>query len=205
MKKLVIMAAFALSSVGAFAQQAVGTWSVTPKVGMNIANITDGNGDPRIGLAAGAEVEYQATDMVSITAGALYSMQGAKDKTDGITSTMKLDYINIPILANVYVAKGLAVKLGIQPAFNVNAKSTIKGMGQEITADFKDGIKTVDFSIPVGISYEYMNFVIDARYNWGLTKVAKNKTLQIMGEEIEFGGKGKNSVFQITLGYKIPL
>ena len=126
-------------------------------------------------------------------------MQGAKDKTDGITSTMKLDYINIPILANVYVAKGFAVKLGIQPAFNVNAKC------QEITADFKDGIKTIDFSIPVGISYEYMNFVIDARYNWGLTKVAKNKTLQIMGEEIEFGGKGKNSVFQITLGYKIPL
>ena len=148
MKKLVIMAALALSSVGAFAQQAVGTWSVTPKVGMNIANITDGNGDPRIGLVAGGEVEYQATDMVSITAGALYSMQGAKYKTAGITSTMKLDYINIPILANVYVAKGFAVKLGIQPAFNVNAKSTIKGMGQEITPDFKDGIKTVDFSIP---------------------------------------------------------
>lgn len=205
MKKLVIMAAFALSSATMFAQQAVGTWSVTPKVGMNIANITDGNGDPRIGLVAGGEVEYQVTDMVSVTAGALYSMQGAKDKTDGITTTVKMDYVNVPILANVYVAKGLAVKLGIQPGFNVNAKVNAEGYGREVSVDIKDAIKTVDISIPVGISYEYMNFVIDARYNWGLTNVSKNKTLVFGDENIDFGGKGKNSVFQITLGYKIPL
>ena len=205
MKKLVIMAAFALSSATMFAQQAVGTWSVTPKVGWNTANITDGNGDPRIGLAAGAEIEYQVTDIVSVTAGALYSMQGAKDKTDGITTTVKLDYINVPILANVYVVKGLAVKLGIQPGFNGNAKVNAKGYGKEVSVDIKDAIKTVDISIPVGISYEYMNFVIDARYNWGLTNVSKNKTLVIGDENFDFGDKGKNSVFQITLGYKIPL
>ena len=97
MKKLVIMAALALSSVGAFAQQAVGTWSVTPKVGMNIANITKGDGDARIGLVAGGEFEYQATDMISITAGALYSMQGSKASDDGVKATLKLDYINVPI------------------------------------------------------------------------------------------------------------
>ena len=204
MKKLIIMAAFALSSATMFAQQAVGTWSVTPKVGMNIANITDSEADSRLGLAAGAEVEYQVTDMVSVTAGALYSMQGSKEKDGGVTATFKLDYINVPILANVYVAKGLAVKLGIQPAFNVSSKFNVKGLGQEFTADVKDGIKTFDISIPVGISYEYMNFVIDARYNWGLTNVEKNKTLVVAGEIFEFGGKGKNSVFQITLGYKIP-
>lgn len=199
MKKLVIMAALALSSVGAFAQQAVGTWSVTPKVGMNIANITDGNGDSRIGLVAGGEFEYQATDMVSVTAGALYSMQGSKVTGDGIKSTLKLDYINVPILANVYVAKGLAVKLGVQPAFKVNSEFKIGGYSSDI---INDSFKSFDFSIPVGISYEYMNFVIDARYNWGITKVAKDVRLG----DFEFdGADGKNSVFQITLGYKIPL
>jgi len=46
-----------------------------------------------------------------------------------------------------------------------------------------------------------MNFVIDARYNWGITKVAKDVRLG----DFEFdGADGKNSVFQITLGYKIP-
>lgn len=52
--------------------------------------------------------------------------------------------------------------------------------------------KSVDFSIPVGLSYEYNNFQLDARYNWGLTKAFENS-------------KAKNSVFQITLGYKFDL
>ena len=50
----------------------------------------------------------------------------------------------------------------------------------------------MDFSIPVGISYEYNNFVVDGRYNFGVTKIID-------------GFDSKNSVFQITLGYKFDL
>lgn len=72
---------------------------------MNVASLTKSDGaDPRIGLAAGVEAEYQATDIFSVSAGVIYSMQGNKYEEKGITSTQKLDYINIPILANVYVA-----------------------------------------------------------------------------------------------------
>lgn len=49
-----------LASVATYAQQPVGTITVQPKLGMNVASLTDLKGsDPRIGLAAGAEVEYQ--------------------------------------------------------------------------------------------------------------------------------------------------
>ena len=45
-----------LASVGAYAQFAVGSINLQPKVGLNISNITDIDGtDPRIGLAAGLE------------------------------------------------------------------------------------------------------------------------------------------------------
>ena len=196
MKKLFLMAAIMLSSVGAFAQHAVGSFTIQPKVGLNIANITDvDDTDARIGLAAGVEGEYQITDLFSVSAGALYSMQGSKAEyqTIGgsvIKETGKLDYINVPVLANVYVAKGFAVKLGGQFGFNVNAK--LKQNNREV--DVKDDIKGFDFSIPVGASYEYQNFVLDARYNWGLTKFSKHEE-----------SKSKNSVFQITLGYKFDL
>lgn len=193
MKKLVIMAALALSSVGAFAQQAVGTWSVTPKVGMTIANLSgDVNGaKAKVGLVAGAEAEYQITDMISVTGGAFYSMQGAKGKDDsGFGEKLNIDYLNIPILCNVYVAKNFAVKLGAQLGINVNADAKTGNL----TMDVGDNIETVDLSIPVGLSYEYQNFVIDARYNWGLTNIVKGADDSV-----------RNSVFQITLGYKIPL
>jgi len=48
------------------------------------------------------------------------------------------------------------------------------------------------FSIPVGLSYEYKNFVLDGRYNFGVTNLAKDVT-------------SKNSVFQFTLGYKFDI
>lgn len=188
MKKLLLIAVMVLTSAISFAQQKVGSLTIQPKVGLNIASLTDlDDSDPRFGVVAGAEFMYKATDMVGLSFGALYSMQGAKsDKT-----TIKLDYINIPVLANVYVAPGFAVKLGLQPCFNVNSKAKAKSNGVAVEADMDD-VKTVDLSIPIGLSYEFNNFVIDGRYNWGVTKVAKDSDC-------------KNSVFQITLGYKLPL
>ena len=186
------MAVVMLASVASYAQQAVGTFTLQPKIGMNVASLTKSDGaDPRIGLAAGVEAEYQATDIFSISAGLIYSMQGNKYEEKGITSTQKLDYINIPILANVYVVKGLAVKLGIQPAFNVSDKVKVSGGSTSITKDNTDA-ESFDFSIPVGLSYEFNNVVIDARYNFGVTNIAE-------------GGDAKNSVFQFTLGYKFAL
>lgn len=193
MKKLFLMAVMALATVSSFAQHRVGTVTIQPKVGLNLANVTKGDGDIRVGAVAGAEFEYQVSDIFSLSAGALYSMQGCKGEVnvEGFDRSVKLDYLNIPILANVYVAKGLAVKLGIQPGFNVTSKASVEKGGTKVTTDL-DGIESVDFSIPVGLSYEINNFVIDARYNLGVSKIMD-------------GSDSKNSVFQFTLGYKFAL
>lgn len=195
MKKIILMAVMALATVSSFAQHAVGTFTIQPKVGLNLANVTDGDGDIRVGAVAGAEFEYQISDIFSLSAGALYSMQGCKGEVNvegfDVDATVKLDYLNIPILANVYVAKGLAVKLGIQPGFNVTHKASAEKSGTKVTTDL-DGIESVDFSIPIGLSYEINNFVIDGRYNLGVSKIMD-------------GSDSKNSVFQFTLGYKFAL
>ena len=192
MRKVIIMAVLMLSSVATFAQRPVGSLTVQPKIGMNFATLTKADdSESRIGLVAGAELEYQLSDIFSISGGALYSQQGCEWSEDGSTRTNKLDYINIPILANVYVVKNLAVKVGLQPAFNVNSKQKAS-KGDASAQDALDGTKTFDCSIPVGLSYEYKNFVIDGRYNFGLTKINKH-------------ADSKNSVFQITLGYKFNI
>lgn len=198
MKKTFLMALMALfTSVASFAQQSVGSLTIQPKIGLNVANVSDGDGsDNRIGLALGAEFEYRLTPVFSLSAGALYSMQGCKgtaEDEDGNTGdvSLKLDYINVPILANVYVVKGLAIKLGIQPGFNVRHKATATVSGVNVTTNLP-GVKSVDFSIPIGVSYEFNRFVIDGRYNLGVTKLID-------------GADSKHSVFQFTFGYKFSL
>lgn len=200
MKKTFLIISFTILSFAAFAQHEVGTLTIQPKIGLNIANYaSDDSSDPRFGIAAGAEFEYQISKMFSLSAGLLYSMQGCKSSgyAEGlyVKTTDKTDYINIPIMANVYVAKGFALKLGIQPALNVSAGYTIDTQGVEVNGDLSDvgvDVNSFDFSFPIGLSYEYKNFVAEARYNFGVTKVAKNFN-------------DKNSVFQFTFGYKFKL
>lgn len=191
MKKFIASALMLFAaSTATFAQHEVGSFTLQPKVGMNITNITNGNSDARVDFTGGLEGEYQVTDIFSLSAGVMYSRQGykGKDYTGQEVSYKAADwkpsYINVPILANVYMVKGLAVKLGVQPGFMVDK-------------DKAKDVNTFDLSIPVGLSYEYSNFVLDARYNWGVTKINKH--------DYSDGKDNRNSVFQITLGYKFDL
>ena len=206
MKKIIAMAALVLSSVGAFAQYSAGDFTLQPKVGLNCTSITgDNDADYKAGFVGGLEAEYHVTPLVGISAGLLYSMQGAKwsgnlswegTEIANAKTTLKTDYLNIPILANIYVAQGLALKAGVQPAFNLTHKQKLEGniAGHKGDTGYQtiDGVKSFDFSIPVGISYEYQGFCLDARYNIGCTKVFDE-------------GDGNHSVFQLTLGYKFKL
>lgn len=212
MKKILFSVVLLFAAVCTYAQGEIGKWSVTPKVGFNIATMTNADdSDPRFGLAVGAEAEYQANEVLGISVGALYSQQGVKGDfyvDDGEydvkgDATVKMDYINVPILANFYVAKGLAVKIGLQPGFKVNAKAKLSANGTSTEFDlddlFKAGesdadVKSVDLAIPVGLSYEYSNIKFDARYNWGVTKAITAD-----------GESTRNSVFQFTIGYRFSL
>ena len=188
MKKLFMIAAMMVATLSANAQNALGEWSIKPMAGVNLATMTKADDSKmRVGLAAGAEFAVGAAENFEISFGALYSMQGVKQKWLGEDVTFKLDYINIPVLANYYVAPGFAIKAGVQPGFNVSKKAKIGGESADV-----DGVKGFALSVPVGLSYEFSNVVIDARYNWGVTKAVKD-------------ADSKHSFFTITLGYKLPL
>lgn len=192
MKKILIVASLILAFATAKAQSEVGGFSVRPMVGMNIGMMTNADdSDPRIGFVVGTELEYQATDLLGLSAGLLYSQQGCKVDDNG---TLKLDYINIPLLANVYVAKGFAVKLGLQPGFLINDKAKVSDSGVSVEAGLGDLSKNFVLSVPVGISYEFSNIQLDARYNWGVTHALSAE-----------GESSNSSAFMITVGYKFNL
>ena len=197
MKKMMMIAAMMIAAISANAQNEVGQITLQPKVGMNISNVTGDvwNDDKKsnVGLVAGVEAEYGIAENFGLAFGVLYSMEGCKVKYAGEgTGNVNLDYINIPILAQYYVVPGLAIKAGVQPAFNVRHKV---GGDYDMDLEDLDGYKTksFNFSIPVGLSYEYQSFVLDARYNIGVTKLIKDLD------------QGRNSTFSITLGYKFAL
>jgi hypothetical protein len=87
------------------------------------------------------------------------------------------------------VAPGLALKTGAQLGFPMSAKNN--------DTDVKDDVEKLNVSIPIGISYEISNFVIDARYNIAVTKVNKY--------DAGTGDKQRSDLIQFTIGYKFGL
>lgn len=198
MKKIMMIAALMVATLSANAQEMF----IKPMVGGTLATLTgDTEGAKmKLGLVGGAEFGYNINEMFAVTAGALVSMQGAKfdDNAYEKDVTTTLTYLNVPVLANVYVAPGLAIKAGVQPGFLLSRKTKgdeLSSAGTWVSHEHTstDGMKKVDFSIPIGISYEISDFVIDARYNLGLTNI--NDTDKF---------KSKNGVIMLTVGYKIP-
>ena len=197
MKKM-MMAVLAIVAMTANAQNTLrenGTFTLQPKVGLGIGFLS---GDwssasgvdrkSRFGVLAGVEGEYYVNDWFSAALGVNYAQQGWKFKGGGISETTKLDYLNIPIVGNFYITEGLALKTGVQLGCLLSAK--------EESTNVKDYYEKMNISIPIGISGEYKNFVLDVRYNISLTKINKNSNSE---------NKYRSDLFQITLGYKFEL
>ncbi len=191
MKKIVLAAAIMMASVSAFAQHSAGDITLQARLGFCAADFNNtSDTKTRVEMVVGPEMEYFMTDRFSLGAGINYAQQGAELKDTEVT--YKIDYVNMPITANFYVVKGLALRAGLQPGINVNAKIE----AGDVEKDLDDAVKGFDLAIPVGLSYEYKHFVVDARYTFGLTKIFDTKEVDL---------DSKNLTFQLSLAYKFNL
>ena len=185
MKKLFAMAVALLTATSMFAQPEAGTFTLQPSAGVAIATLSGDGTKAKVGFQGRFEGAYQMTDAFAVSLGLGCSQYGAKK--EGTDTKINLAYITVPVLANYYLVNGLAVKTGVEVGFKSSAESKNGDEKEDI-----EGVKSVIMSIPVGASYEYKQFVLDARYNIGVTKAFKE-------------GDAKQSAFVVTLGYKFKL
>ena len=178
----------------------------------------------RPGFHFGAFIEYGFNEKIWVEAGVDYAFQGAKLKSveatrinvsDGslIASEkanikngwLKTQQFNIPLWVK-YDISGFRPKVGVNLGFLSKAKTNLEIEGalpeeniiinKSLTPD-----KKFDFGLGFGAEYNLpMGLFFDATFNLGLTKLS-NKEKNDDGTYSE-GGKFKNRVFQIGVGYK---
>ena len=222
MKRLFFAIALMITTLSASAQYDPGKWSLQIKGGLGASMLTgleklplstgSVDSEPKGSTNWGLECEYQISQKIGLAFGLIRSHEGGGWKdftTDGVKykdSKIKLDYYRLPIVANFYVAKGLALKTGVQLGYlldadlEMNSETSILNHDATITTsiDMEDDCKKFDVGIPVGISYETKgHFVFDARFTYGLTKVNK--------ESVEGEKDWKNASLLLTFGYKFDL
>ena len=209
------------------AQNKPGIWSVTPHVGVSFSSLLGGSGIYEItdnevaevkpytllGFIGGADVMYQASDVVGVSAGLSFVQAGCKFKDDkGKNSVvynrnLRMNYVAMPILIHSYLLPGFSVKAGVEPtlllgakshevqqSFDVDKEGVMSNFHEdEFTINMKNGMRKFGLSIPIGVSYEYKNVVLGALYHVGVFNIYKE------------GNSARKSVIEMSVGYKFNL
>lgn len=184
-----------------------------PKIGFTLADISHLQTKVRSGANLGLGAEYLfPNEIAAVETGVYYAMQGAyiKGTVAGhyLTTFLKNDYLNIPVLAKAYVYNGINVFVGPQFSFNVKDKITMEYGGKELgkvnTTDF---VENFDLAIMMGVGYQFESgLFVNANYNLGLLAVFKEDEFTITGENaahtITDGLSARNRVFQISAGWR---
>ncbi|MGI6223150.1 MAG: porin family protein [Prevotella sp.] len=234
MRRIIVLAACLLTTcLQLIAQNGVGKWSLVPHIGVSVVTMTkdyfpaeavtwDVKTKWRSNVAGGLDVEYQSTSIVAVSVGLWYREGGTRykdltlsmDEESGTGSAfhdayVRLNYLAIPVMAHITVAKGLSINAGLEPSFLIDQKAQYQMQTYAYDTETKrwatsgnDKIADTDgsdyqkvlLSIPVGLSYEYEHVLLDLRYDFGLSKVFKNDLSDSRTHGLLF-----------TMGYRIGL
>jgi len=180
------------------------------KGGFNMSNLY-GSGDDvddnnvLYGFNAGVYATLPISDFIAIQPEILFTTKGAKlEYNNQLVSgdaKFKLNYIEVPLLVRVNITKNFNVHAGGYASYLVSSKVTGEG-----SFDFDENVDTDDLNkfdagIAAGVGVDFDPISIGVRYNYGLTKVGKERN-------DGFGGTytfpdAKNSNLTVYLSYKL--
>ncbi|MEZ7495358.1 porin family protein [Leeuwenhoekiella aequorea] len=200
MKKLFIAAILFVSGSTALMAQSELAFGI--KGGVNFANFTGDGGDgfdddnARTSFNIGALVEIPVTERFAIQPEVFYSGQGFDlvQRDDEQDTEFQLNYINVPVLAKLYLVKGLYVEAGPQIGFLVD--SQLDGPNGSVDID-EDNFNDIDFGGAVGLGYKFDGgLYLNGRYTQGFSDVYDN------GDNVDTEAlDAKNGVFSASIGF----
>jgi hypothetical protein len=172
------------------------------KFGLNLSDlITDESRiSPRPTFSFGVESAFRLTESWQLQTELLYSRQGNVRRgrtSEGVRfdNTLILDYINIPLMANYFVAEGFYVGAGPQVGILVRAlqDDTTGFMSSQQSVNSR--YKALDFSGVFNVGYlTEWGFSVGLRYQLGL--------IDILQENLEYTASQRHSVLQMYMGVR---
>ena len=185
MKKIMTVVVALVATAGVVRAQHSTSFGL--KAGLNVASVPVQDGDDfnsKFGVNFGAFAHIHVAPHFAVQPEIYYSQQGGKD---GDTK-LKLNYVNIPVLAQYMTNTGFRLQTG--PQFGIRTEAKTKNGSVE--NDIKDQIESLDLSWAFGASYlTSQAWGLDVRYNAGLSNISQDNSF-----------KARNSVFQVGVFYQ---
>jgi hypothetical protein len=141
-------------------------WGPTAGVNFSGASGDVDDIDSRTGFRAGVVASLEISELFSVQPEVVYSMRGWKEQN----LTIKIDYVEVPIMADFEVVDGLSLQGGPIIGFNISAE-LVNGM----TVDIQDDVESISFGFAIGAQYELpMGLFFNLRYDMGINNINAN-------------------------------
>ena len=181
MKKNLILFVLLLSASALSAQQ------LGVKGGINLANmsIDDFDTENRFGYHFGGYLNIPLGEGFAIQPEVLYSARGTKATYDILglegESTLRLDYIDVPIMGVIFLGEFAQIEVGPYLGFLASSKFETEGdLGDEQEEIDNDSFKSLDFGLAGGLAINLGAFQIGARYVYGLQEVQDSEVSEAL-------------------------
>lgn len=163
------------------------------KGGINLANLSEGDADVRTGFTGGLVIELGLPLMpLGVETGLYYSQKGSSNEANGGTETLKLDYLEVPVLAKFSLGPPgpISPSFVIGPYAGYLLNSEFEGENEfgSGTINLDDDTETVDFGLIAGVGVDFnlglTKVNVQTRYGYGLVDAfededSKNRVLSI--------------------------
>lgn len=167
---------FAMAATAHAGEKQIG---VKGGVAIEKVNSDDGDSDSRTGFVGGAFFQNDFSKSFGLRLEGLYFQKGAHEEEGGDELTIKLDYIEFPILAVAHVPLSETARLdffgGPTLGFNVKSELEVEIGGVSASADL-DGAESFEFGLTfgAGLNFDAGSVIlgVDGRYGIGLTNIA---------------------------------
>ena len=175
----------------------------------NVVDLSNGfiSTKSKTGIMLGGYVNIPVSDRLSFEPGIQYAQKGYALQGDlkidalkflGVNASAKVEshYIDVPLVLNAEVVKGLHIYAGPQISYlaksNLHVNTSVLGFSLiNKKIDLTDNFNRVDMGIIGGVGYSFDNGLnIKAGYDYGLAKLDKNDNF-----------KAYNRAVKISVGY----
>ncbi len=170
----------------------------------NLIDLSDGNVNRKMreGVHAGLYMTIPVGPGFEIEPGLQYSQKGtrltgklpwveAEFLNANMTITNKSEYIELPVMAKLYVGEGFHVFAGPQVAYllsnKVQAQASVLGFNAlNREWDMKNGFREFDMSLVGGVGYKFASGLnLTAGYDYGLNTIDENANFETYNRTIK--------------------
>ena len=175
------------------------------KGGLNFSNLyTDNVDDNNVltGFNAGLYAKFPVAKGIAIQPEISYTTKGAELVYNNLfvkgTAKFNVNYIEVPVLLVMNITDNFNVHVGPYAAYMVSGKTSNDSNLMSTQRDLDtDDFNKFDAGLAggLGVDLDVVNFGV--RYNYGLTKIAKESTTNLISSD------AKNSVLSVYVGLRL--